>query len=85
MTAEPPQSPLTEAVRSLEVRWIFPGPLEAAVTRWFGRFPASTEAREAALVFAHALPGDAEPGPDESRSYAKWLSQRPGADSDTSA
>ena len=24
MTAEPPQSPVTEAVRSLEVRWIFP-------------------------------------------------------------
>jgi hypothetical protein len=24
MTAEPPQSPITEAVRSLEVRWIFP-------------------------------------------------------------
>ena len=219
MTAEPPQSPLTEAVRSLEVRWIFPGPLEAAVAGWFGRFPARTEAREdtylldpqlpglsvkvrgggalevkayrgspgildvagrargrlefwqkwsfpfsplspysgdppgwrpvrkrrrisrfslasgqiaarapglsdqprcevelteihtsgqdwwtlgfeatgpaellrselqatAALVFAQALPGDAEPGPDESRSYAEWLSQRPGADNDTSA
>jgi hypothetical protein len=35
----------------------------------------------AALVFAHALPG-AELGPDESRSYAQWLGQRPGADSD---
>ena len=31
MTAEPPESPVTEAVRSLEVRWIFPGQLEAAV------------------------------------------------------
>ncbi len=39
MTAEPPQSPVTEAVRSLEVRWIFPGQLEAAVARWFARFP----------------------------------------------
>ena len=46
MTAEPPQSPATEAVRSLEVRWIFPGQLEAAVARWFGRFPARTESRE---------------------------------------
>ena len=215
MTAEPPESPVTEAVRSLEVRWIFPGRLEAAVTRWFGRFPAGTESREdtylldpqlpglsvklrggaalevkvyrgspgllevagrargrmeswqkwsfpfsplspdggapagwrpvrkrrrisrfslasgqivarapglgqeprcevelteirtrgqewwtlgfeatgpadllrtvleatAALVFAQALPGSAEPGPDESRSYAEWLGQRPGADS----
>ena len=31
MTAEPPDSPVTEAVRSLEVRWIFPGQLEPAV------------------------------------------------------
>jgi len=31
MTAEPPQSPITEAVRSLEVGWIFPGQLETAV------------------------------------------------------
>ena len=35
----------------------------------------------AALVFAHALPG-AELGPDESRSYAQWLGQQPGARSD---
>ena len=46
MTAEPPQSPVTEAVRSLEVRWIFPGQLETAVAGWFGRFPAGTESRE---------------------------------------
>jgi len=46
MTAEPPQSPVTQAVRSLEVRWIFPGQLETAVAGWFGRFPARTETRE---------------------------------------
>ena len=219
MTAEPPQIPVTEGVRSLEVRWIFPGQLEAAVAEWFGRFPAGTESREdtylldprlrglsvkvrgggalevkayrgspgilevagrargrleswqkwsfpfspprpdsgdpagwtpvrkrrrisrfslasgpvvargpgpggdpgceveltevrtagqdwwtlgfeatgpasllrsaleatAALVFAEALPGGMEPGPDESRSYAEWLFQRPGADSDAGA
>jgi hypothetical protein len=219
MTAEPPQSPVTEGVRSLEVRWIFPGQLETAVAGWFGRFPAGTETREdtylldprlrglsvkvrgdgalevkvyrgspgilqvpgrargrmeswqkwsfavspprqhsgdppgwrpvrkrrrisrfslasrqivacapglgqqprceveltevraggqdwwtlgfeatgpadllrseleatAALVFAQALPGDVEPGPDDSRSYAQWLSHRPGADSDAGA
>jgi hypothetical protein len=33
----------------------------------------------AALVFAHALPGGVEPGPEQSRSYAEWLSQWPGA------
>ena len=220
MTAEPPESPVTEGVRSLEVRWIFPGQLETAVAGWFGRFPAGTESREdtylldpqlrglsvkvrgggalevkvyrgspgilevagrargrmeswqkwsfpvqpaqpgqrrpgrldgryarggasagshwpagrswraprgwaseprceveltevrtrgqdwwtlgfeatgpadllrseleatAALVFAQALPGGVEPGPDESRSYAEWLCQRPGADSDADA
>jgi hypothetical protein len=219
MTAELPQSPVTEAVRSLEVRWIFPGQLEAAVAGWFRRFPARTESREdtylldpqlpglsvkvrggvalevkvyrgstgilevagrargrleswqkwsfpfsppsgdsgdpagwrpvrkrrrisrfslvggpvvarapglggepgcevelteiraggqdwwtlgfeatgpadllrselqatAALVFAQALPGRAEPGPDDSRSYAQWLSQRPGTESDADA
>ena len=45
MTAEPPESPVTEAERSLEVRWIFPGRLEAAVARWFARFPATVESR----------------------------------------
>jgi len=219
MTAEPPQSLVTEAVRSLEVRWIFPGQLETAVAGWFGRFPARMESREdtylldpqlpglsvkvrgrgalevkayrgspgilevagrargrmeawqkwsfpvnppspdggspagwrpvrkkrrisgfalasgqivardpgpgaeprceveltevrtrsqdwwtlgfeatgpadllrstlkatAALVFAHALPGGAEPGPDESRSYAQWLGQRPSAGTDAGA
>jgi hypothetical protein len=46
MTAEPPHSLVTAAVLSLEVRWIFPGQLEAAVARWFSRFPATTESRE---------------------------------------
>ena len=46
MTAVPPESPITEGLRSLEVRWIFPGRLEAAAG-WFGfgRFPAETETR----------------------------------------
>jgi hypothetical protein len=57
MTAEPPQSPLTDAVLSLEVRWIFPGPLDAAVARWFGRFPARTEAREDTYLLNPQLPG----------------------------
>ncbi len=32
----------------------------------------------AALVFANAMPGGVQPGPDGSRSYAQWLYQRPG-------
>jgi len=39
----------------------------------------------AALVFAQALPAGVKPGPDESRSYAQWLGQRPGADTDAGA
>jgi hypothetical protein len=151
MTAAPRESAVTEALRSLEVRWIFPGALEAAAARWFGRYPARTEFREdtylldpqlrglsvkvrgggalevkvyrgspgilevtgrargqdwwtlgfeatgpadllrtvlqatAALVFARALPGGVEPGPDESRSYAEWLGQQPGPKSDAGA
>jgi hypothetical protein len=57
MTAEPPESPVTEAVRSLEVRWIFPGQLEAAVAGWFGRFPAAAESREDTYLLDPQLPG----------------------------
>ena len=57
MTAEPPESPVTEAVRSLEVRWIFPGQLEAAVAGWFGRFPAGTESREDTYLLDPRLRG----------------------------
>ncbi len=46
MTAEPPDGPVAEAVRSLEARWIFPGQVETAVARWFSRFPATIESRE---------------------------------------
>ena len=57
MTAEPPQSLLTEAVRSLEVRWMFRGQLEAAVAGWFGRFPAGTESREDTYLLDPPLRG----------------------------
>ena len=46
MTAAQPEMPVTERVRSLEVRWILPGPLQDAVTGWFARFPAGVESRE---------------------------------------
>jgi hypothetical protein len=57
MAAEPPESPVTQAVRSLEVRWIFPGQLEAAVARWFWRFPAATESREDTYLLSPQLRG----------------------------
>jgi hypothetical protein len=39
----------------------------------------------ATLVFAQALPGGAQPGPEQSSSYAQWLSLRPGAGNDADA
>jgi hypothetical protein len=57
MTAEPPESPVTEAVRSLEVRWIFPGQLEAAVAGCFARFPARMELREDTYLLDPQLRG----------------------------
>ncbi len=57
MMAEPPESPVTEGVPSLEVRWIFPGQLETAVARWFGRFPAWTDSREDAYLLDPQLRG----------------------------
>ena len=57
MTADPPGSSVTEGVRSLEVRWFFPGQLETAVAEWFGRFPAETESREDTYLLDPQLRG----------------------------
>ena len=46
MTAAQRDSPITEGIGSLEVRWIFPGQLETVVAGWFARFPAELETRE---------------------------------------
>jgi hypothetical protein len=46
MTAAQREISVTERMRSLEVRWILPGQLEASVARWFARFPAGLESRE---------------------------------------
>ncbi len=39
------------------MRWIFPGQLEAAVARWFGRFPATAESREDTYLLDPQLRG----------------------------
>src|SRR6266704_2628625 len=44
-------------VRSLEVRWIFPGHLEAAMAEWFDRFPAAAELQEDVYLLDPHLPG----------------------------
>ena len=40
------ESQLAERIRSLEVRWIFPGRLESAVPAWLERFPGEVEVRD---------------------------------------
>jgi hypothetical protein len=45
MTAVPASS-VIEGPQTLEVRWLLPGQLDAAVAGWFGLFRAETETRE---------------------------------------
>ena len=46
IATEQPENLDAEGTESLEVRWIFPGRLDAAVSGWFRRFPAWVESRE---------------------------------------
>ena len=39
------------------MRWIFPGQLETAVARWFGRFPAETQSRQDTYLLDPQLRG----------------------------
>ena len=58
MTAwEPVSRAAAEGLRSLELRWIFPGQLRDAVAKWFGRFPAVVESRQDAYLLDPPLPG----------------------------
>jgi hypothetical protein len=57
MTAVEPASPVTEGMRSLEVRWIFPGEIASPLAGWFGRFPAGVESREDSYLLDPYLPG----------------------------
>jgi hypothetical protein len=52
-----PESWGVEGVRSLEVRWIFPGRLATAMTSWFDRFPAKTVTLADAYLEDPDLPG----------------------------
>ena len=54
---ELPDRPITDGVRSLETRWILPGPLAAAVAGWFGRFPSAEETREDFYLLEPQLQG----------------------------
>jgi hypothetical protein len=57
MSAAQPEIPVTERLRSLEVRWILPGQLEATVAGWFARFPAGVDSREDTYLLDPQLRG----------------------------
>jgi len=57
MTAAQAEHSVTEGVRSLEVRWIFPGQAGTDVAAWFVRFPAAVESREDAYLVSPELRG----------------------------
>ena len=57
MTTAQPEGLGSGGVRSLEVRWIFPGQLPPAVAGWFGRFPAQVTALDDAYLLDPYLPG----------------------------
>jgi len=57
MAIAPAESPVTQGLRSLEVRWILPRPLQPAVAGWFGRLPAETAARQDAYLLGPELGG----------------------------
>jgi hypothetical protein len=57
MTAAQTENLSTEGVRSLEVRWIFPGESAGAVAAWFARLPAETTVLQDAYLLDPHLPG----------------------------
>ena len=57
MKAIQPESWDRAGVRSLEVRWIFPGQLPTAMAGWFGLFPAQTIALRDAYLMEPYVPG----------------------------
>jgi hypothetical protein len=53
----PPGNSVIGGLSTVEVRWILPGQLDAAVAGWFRRFPGWTESREDAYLIRPVLRG----------------------------
>lgn len=53
----PPGNSVVAGLSTVEVRWILPGQLDAAIAGWFRRFPAWTESREDAYLIHPVLRG----------------------------
>lgn len=57
MASAVPEGAIIEGLRSLEVRWIFPGQLDTAVAGWFPGSQPETESREDAYLLDPGLGG----------------------------
>ena len=57
LPAGPPGNSVIGGLSTVEVRWILPGQLDAAIAGWFRRFPAETESREDAYLIRPVLRG----------------------------
>jgi hypothetical protein len=53
----PPGPSVIWGLSTIEVRWILPGQLDAAIASWFGRFPAGLDSREDAYLIHPVLRG----------------------------
>ena len=53
----PPGPTVIGGLSTIEVRWILPGQLDAAIASWFGRFPAGLDSREDAYLIHPVLRG----------------------------
>lgn len=53
----PPGPSVIQGLSTVEVRWILPGQLDAAIAGWFGRFPAAMDSREDAYLLHPVLRG----------------------------
>src|SRR5215470_364208 len=53
----PPGNSVIGGLSTVEVRWILPGQLDAAIAGWFRRFPTRTESREDAYLIYPVLRG----------------------------
>jgi hypothetical protein len=67
---------LTEVPTSGEAWWTLGFEAAGAADLLRGELEAT-----AAFVFAHAMPGEVEPGMNMSTSYAEWLWRRMGSES----
>jgi hypothetical protein len=57
MTSAVPEGAFIEGLASLEVRWIFPGQLDAAVSEWFPGSQPESESREDAYLLDPGMGG----------------------------